>query len=173
MKKQTQVDTLDITNAVTPILRSYRNFILRKEDIEKPNYGPNLVVIDDAYTIKEILEKFSQGINLGLGTEGTYSIDDPDHDDIDHEKIKHLDLAEADELRQEMTQRTQTRKAELDEISRAANEKARKDKEQNEQKSSRKFDDSGRGSEVRNDDDPDGENREQKDRSARKNKSST
>lgn len=73
------------------------------------NSGELLVVTDQAYTIEEILEKYTRGINLDINRDGQYS-DTDDFNDVD-ERTYLNDLTDFEEIEASMAARRQRRSA--------------------------------------------------------------
>lgn len=78
-------------------LRHVRRFVLEKADCEKGG-GPVLTVPNDSYSIRELLTKYTQGIDLGLDRVGIFGSEDATHDDYDLMKLAQMDLFEKEEV---------------------------------------------------------------------------
>lgn len=63
------------------------------------NPFPSKTIQNEAFTIRQIYEKYTRGLDLGITRQGIFE-EDSDHDDYDKEKLSHLDLAEREELMQ-------------------------------------------------------------------------
>lgn len=74
------------------------------------NSGELLTVPDDAYTIEEIIDKFTKGIRLDIMESHGYS-DSDDFDDIDG-RSQIIDLTDIPELHEQMVQRRKKKSAE-------------------------------------------------------------
>lgn len=71
------------------------------------NSGEVMTIPDQSYTIEEIIDKFSRGINLELGNDAFYS-DTDDFDEID-ERSQILDLTDISEAEGRMAARRNKR----------------------------------------------------------------
>jgi len=76
-------------------LRRPDTFRLQPGDLEKVT-GVSLTVPDDSFSVREILEKYTRGIDFGLKRNGIYE-DDADFDDYDKEKLSQDDLVDQSE----------------------------------------------------------------------------
>lgn len=112
-------------------LRGRQNWKLTKADMETPR-GRSETEEDQAYTIKELLVRFTQGLPLNQGN-GFYADgdDDPDLDAIDLEDFNRMDITEQEEL---VNQVSEARK--VAEITTKA-QKAAKMKKEREEKQAR------------------------------------
>lgn len=107
------------------VLRLAHEFELTAQDVEK-DHGPSVTVPSEAFTMREILEKFTTGLpNNVVVRDGVFDDEDQDFDDIDLEKARELDLAEKQELRELAELRTR----ELDEKLRTEAREARTTKD--------------------------------------------
>lgn len=79
--------------------RNPYKFRLNESDMETPK-GVSLTVQDDSYSIKDIYEKFTNGLDLGI-ERNAYFNEDADHDDPDESKIQGMDLADRQDLLEE------------------------------------------------------------------------
>ncbi|WNK13216.1 MAG: hypothetical protein [Microvirus sp.] len=86
-------------------LRSTLFYRLTRKDMETPR-GVSLTVQDDAYTVRDLYDKFTRGIDMGLDRSVSWS-EDPDHDDHDLEKLPGHDLVERQELLAEQKRKVQ------------------------------------------------------------------
>jgi len=86
------------TTSTTPTnrLRLAHDFKLKLHDMEHPR-GATLTIFNEAYTIRQVIEKFSQGLDLGQHREGVFT-ENATHDDYDYNQLLSLDLAERDEI---------------------------------------------------------------------------
>lgn len=82
---------------------SRMNYELKSEFMEHPK-GKSMAVPDDSYTIRELIERFQNGIplsqhmgNFDENVEG----EEADHDDQDLEKFNKMDIAEQSEILRE------------------------------------------------------------------------
>lgn len=90
-------------NNTTFAKRNPYKFVLTKKDMETPK-GVSLTVQDDSYSVRDLYEKFTLGLDLGVERNAYYG-DDQDHDDQDESKLAGLDLAERHELLTETKER--------------------------------------------------------------------
>lgn len=81
--------------------RTHYNFNLTKHDMEYNN-GPSLTVPDQAFTVKEVLEKYTNGVLPDLTKNGSYPDTEPSFDDTDPIQDPAFDLADATQLLQEI-----------------------------------------------------------------------
>lgn len=99
-----------------PKLRNRYGFTLEKKDMEFTR-GKSLTVQDDSFTIKEILEKFTRGIDPMISKVGHFpDDDDPDYDDEDLESFNKLEIGEQREIVEDTTTRGKNAKMKLDKI---------------------------------------------------------
>lgn len=77
-------------------IRTKSGWKLEKGDIKKVT-GQSMTINDQALTIRQLMSKFSHGIDLGRTQEGVY-IEGADLDDEDLSKVDGLDLYEKQEL---------------------------------------------------------------------------
>lgn len=103
-----------------PKLRNRYGFTLRKEDMEATR-GKSLTIQDDSFTIKEILEKFTRGIDPMISKVGHYPDEEPDFDDEDLEQFNKLEFSEQREIMSDTS--------ELGKKARKTIEKVKKDQE--------------------------------------------
>lgn len=89
----------------TPKFRTHYNALLIPRQTEINN-GISLTVPGQTFTIKEILTKFSNGMELNLGHPGQFQ-DDPSFDDYDVTRDPDFDLADATEQLSAFTERQQ------------------------------------------------------------------
>lgn len=89
-------------------LRNSRNFTLTPADCEAGG-GKSETILGDSYTVKEIVERFANGLSVSGGKAGVY-LDNSDHDSIDLEKVNHLDLFEKEELAWEQAEKVKNLK---------------------------------------------------------------
>lgn len=75
------------------------------------NSGEVLTVPDESYTIEEILDKFTKGINLDLTLNGQYT-DTDDFDDVD-ERTYLNDLTDIEDIETSMAARRSRAKAKV------------------------------------------------------------
>lgn len=61
------------------------------DDTSEFNFGKSMTVPNEAYTIKEVLEKFTSGINLPIQRNGQYD-QDPDFDSVDITRSPDADI---------------------------------------------------------------------------------
>lgn len=81
--------------------RSSVGFVFADRDREKGG-GPLITVPDEAMSIREILEKFTEGIDMAVEKQAVYGEEDADFDlGIDLEKVNQLDLFDRQELARE------------------------------------------------------------------------
>lgn len=73
------------------MIRSKQKWVLRKTDMET-NTGKSLTVQDDTMSIKEILDRYTRGIEPPI--RGGEFLENDDHDDIDLEKLSRADVTE-------------------------------------------------------------------------------
>lgn len=107
------------------VLRLAHEFELTPEDVER-DHGPSVTVPSEAFTMREILEKFTTGLpNNVVVRDGVFDDEDQEFDDIDLEKAREMDLAEKQELRELAELRTR----ELDEKLRTEAREARTTKD--------------------------------------------
>jgi len=103
-------------------LRKITNFQLTDQDKETI-LGQTVTVPNEAYTIREIMEKFTHGISPEIEKSPIYGTDDMDYDDEDHSKL--LDLDPVD--KQDVINRLQTIQddatAKIDSMAKAAADK--------------------------------------------------
>lgn len=85
------------------IRRGGLQFVLQLSDIE-PGGGGSETIQDDSYTIKDLLEKHTKGIDLGLGKVPQYA-EDATHDDVDMEKFNNMDHNEKHEVAEQQRER--------------------------------------------------------------------
>lgn len=95
------------SNPVYPY-RTWYNYKLTEEDQEK-NSGDLITIPDQAYTIKEILEKFTNGVLPDLTKLSGYPDEEPTFDDTDPIRDPAFDLADATVLLQEIAQKLETK----------------------------------------------------------------
>lgn len=93
------------------MIRSKQNWTLRKEDKETPK-GVSETVPNDAWTIQEVLQRFTQGLPLQTGT-GVYleGSEDADLDDLDVMEFDRMDLTEKAEIMEAVEERAEKAKA--------------------------------------------------------------
>lgn len=111
-------------------VRSIVDFQLLPGDMESPQEG-TITLQGDATSIKEILNKSTQGQDLTRWREGVYA-EDATHDDPDHSKIRDMDLVDRDQLHDQAKQKAAqqldllTAIADAEEEKRASEKKSRK-----------------------------------------------
>lgn len=91
------------SNPVFPYRTNY-NFVLEEVDKEH-NHAPSLTVPDMSYTMKEIIEKFTQGVLPDLSKVGGYPEEDPTFDDTDPVRDPAWDLADATTALKDISQK--------------------------------------------------------------------
>ena len=74
------------------------NFKLKKEHKEK-TIGETMTVQGESYTILELLQKHTQGIDTNIERQTHYD-DDADFDSMDKSKLQSMDLVDIDELKE-------------------------------------------------------------------------
>lgn len=117
-------------------LITQRDFRLEAHHMEKI-LGPSMTVPDESYGVREIMEKFTTGLQPpGIMREGKF---DPaaDHDSDDLEKLKDLDLVERQQYSENLAQKmlaseevikkTKAEKAEKLALERSEQEELRKE----------------------------------------------
>lgn len=127
---QTERVGFDYAGVVTP---NFRTVIYngsygikpKPSDFEHPK-GESLSVPNEAYTIREIMEKHTHGINLGIDRQGIYE-DEVDFDSPDMRKVKELDLYDREIISKENAENITRGKQLLDEENKK--QKARSDQE--------------------------------------------
>jgi len=110
-----------------PRIRSTRRFALEKKDVENGG-GISLTVPDDAYTIRELLEKFTNGVDPSVSKTPIYPENDADFDDADLEEVNRMDIQERDEYRNSISEKINSLNSNLksQRTERAKKEKERK-----------------------------------------------
>lgn len=69
-----------------------------KKDRFEENKGKSVVVRDDSYSMRDIMQKFANGMQLDVLHRPIYDGEDVTHDDIGMETIKKADLVEVDQF---------------------------------------------------------------------------
>lgn len=87
--------------------RLAHTFKIGESDVEHP-VGKSMTVPDQAFTIQDILDKYTQGVDVGNYREGVYDSADADFDDMDLEKVPHMDLVERENLLEQVQQTQKT-----------------------------------------------------------------
>lgn len=109
-------------------------FKLSPSHLEKVKDKVSATVPDEAYTVRELYERFASGLMTDVGKESVYyGGEDPSddlHDFADAEKIGQLDIAEMDLLREEIAAQQKDRKSVIDDV--AQQNKAKREAEQRE-----------------------------------------
>lgn len=82
-----------------PLKYSHWNFKLEDHHVEEPK-GKSMTVPEQTHSIRDILEKFSQGINLGYVREAIF--EEQSIDGIDYEHVARMDIFEQEELAREI-----------------------------------------------------------------------
>lgn len=85
--------------------RLAHEFRLGESDLEHPS-SVSQTVPDQAFTVQDILDKYTQGVDIGNFREGVYDTGDADFDDVDLEKVPHMDQVERENLL-DLTQQNQ------------------------------------------------------------------
>lgn len=109
-----------------PRLRNRYDFKLKDTDMEYTK-GKSLTVQDDSFTIKEILEKYTRGIDPMITKLGHFPDEEPDEDDMDLEKFNRLEIGEQNEIVKETMQKGKNAEKRLKEVQ-TAKEKAELEK---------------------------------------------
>lgn len=97
-----------------PVIQNSSNYELKDEFCETPT-GVSLTVPDDSYTIRELLDRATKGINPMIERSGEYG-EDPVFDDPDFEKILDLDYADLDAMRRDFHERRAKAEADLKDV---------------------------------------------------------
>lgn len=93
-----KINVMAIEKSRMPRVRNSANFVFRKEDMERVSGKSSLTVQDDSYTVREILEKYSHGVDPQVVKRGVFPEEDAVLDDLDLEKVGQLDLFDRSEL---------------------------------------------------------------------------
>lgn len=112
---------------------NYRNRVswkLETSDMEIVS-SKSKTVPDQAYTVREILTRFSNGVDLGLAKSAVFAERDADYDDEDLESLKRGDLVDRVEAMERLDARKASARAKLQSSDRAkakaaADDEARK-----------------------------------------------
>jgi len=94
-------------------IRNSSNFILTTADVEAGG-GVSMTVPDEAMSIRDILDRFSRGMDPSVSREGVYSPDSVDDDFPDLEKLRDSDLVDREEYSQTLSSANERTKADLD-----------------------------------------------------------
>jgi len=78
-------------------IRTQYNYDWKKDTKFEETEGPSMTVPDESYTIKELVQRHSQGLPAQVGLNGEYD-EDPTHEDHDKRELINLDLAEKQEI---------------------------------------------------------------------------
>lgn len=97
-------------------------FELKLGDKEKGG-GKSMTVPNDSYSIKELLDRSIQGIDMGRGRDAIYGLGDADFDDHDLEKLAKMDHNERSEVLERNAEQLKVARAQLA-ADRAAKKKA-------------------------------------------------
>lgn len=81
-----------------------QHFKLESQDMEHPS-GVSITIPDESYTIKDLVQKFSQGIDPSISKLAEYSEDSDDHDQPDMRKLATADLSDVDNYKRELASR--------------------------------------------------------------------
>lgn len=106
------------------MIRSKQKWVLRKSDMET-NTGKSLTVQDDTMSIKDILDRYTRGIEPPVRA-GEF-LDNDDHDDIDLEKLGRADVTEKFSIHKEQVEKVIEAKKRVKQA-REKREKEEKDK---------------------------------------------
>lgn len=108
---------------IKPRIRSRYDFELKKEDCETV-LGKSETIQNDSFSIQDILDKFTRGIDPGIKMQGYYTDEEPDFDDEDLEKVTRQEKTEIYRTGIEATENAKNAKNTLTEQKKQA-EKAR------------------------------------------------
>lgn len=89
-------------------IRNTIDFVLEPRDMEKGG-GKSLTVQDDSFTVRELLERHTTGMELSVTKAPIYGEADAELDGLDLEKVKQLDLFDRQELAREYGERIDAR----------------------------------------------------------------
>lgn len=81
-------------------MNTHWNFVLSMDVagyVEHPK-GKSLTIPDESISVRGLLERYTQGLDLGGGFEPIYGEEDADFDSFDLEKVRQLDLFDRQEL---------------------------------------------------------------------------
>lgn len=79
-------------------------FKLTKSNMEKVR-GKSQTIENDSYTVRELLEKHTQGIHPAVSKKETTSEQNATFDDLDLEKVTDMDMVETEEISKEYLQK--------------------------------------------------------------------
>nr|QJB18819.1 MAG: hypothetical protein [Microvirus sp.] len=85
------------------------------ERFKEINDQPSMTIVGEAYTIRELLEKHVNGIDVNIGRTPVYN-SQTDWDDIDLEKYANMDLTEKDELLTNVKQSVSNKTQQLNDL---------------------------------------------------------
>lgn len=78
------------------IINKY-GFKPKKDHFETPQ-GESVTVVGESYTIKEIIDKYANGIAPNVALTNVFPPYDPTHEDLDLESVNRMDMAERQNL---------------------------------------------------------------------------
>lgn len=129
------------------------NFVLLPEHCEHPD-PVSVTVPDESYSIRDLLEKFSRGVDPGVMRSPSYD-SDASHESVDLEKLRDSDLVDREEYSSHLSTVIKSQSHELKAIDSAAKQSALdKAKEYDDlvAESKRKRDKKAKGGKTANDD---------------------
>lgn len=118
--------------------------------MEKRSNKPHLAVPDMSYTVRQLLEKFTQGIDPGVARDVSYYEEEPSHDDLDLQQVMAMDITEKHQLRENLSNSVNQMKEEVKAKGKAKAAEAQKKAEEKPPKAESRPTDGAKNSESTN-----------------------